>query len=121
MSFEDSWRMLLTHVVREALKEVLLPELTSLIVTMQQKPANGSLLTVDEVAAHCRATSSTVRTWIKAGSLKTVRVGHRYLVRPLDLDNFLFSSNDQQLGDSLDVNQHVVALLNKAKRKQAGE
>ncbi len=47
------------------------------------------LLLVDEVAARCRTSVSTVRFWIQTGKLRSVRPGRRRLVRRGDLERFL--------------------------------
>lgn len=47
------------------------------------------LLLLDEVAQICRSNLSTVRHWIRIGSLKSIRPGRRRLVRRKDLESFL--------------------------------
>jgi excisionase family DNA binding protein len=52
----------------------------------------GDLLLVGEVAAVCRTSVSTVRFWIQAGKLPSLRPGRRRLVRRADLERFLEQS-----------------------------
>jgi excisionase family DNA binding protein len=49
----------------------------------------SQLLLLDEVAREARVSLSTVRFWIGAGKLPSVRPGRRRLVRRSDLDAFL--------------------------------
>jgi excisionase family DNA binding protein len=49
----------------------------------------SQLLLLDEVAREARVSLSTVRFWIGAGKLPSVRPGRRRLVRRADLDAFL--------------------------------
>jgi len=49
----------------------------------------AELLRLDEVAALCRTSTSTVRWWILRGRLKSLKVGRRRLVRAADVRAFL--------------------------------
>ncbi len=50
---------------------------------------NTEFLLLDEVARCCRVPISTVRYWVAAAKLASVRPGRRRLVRRPDLDEFL--------------------------------
>lgn len=52
------------------------------------------MLTVTEVAAHCRGPVSSVRGWIYAGKLRSRKVGRRRLVAEADLLQFLEHGTD---------------------------
>ena len=49
----------------------------------------AQLLTVREVAATLRVSTMTVYRLIKAGELRSTRVGKGYRIRPADLELFL--------------------------------
>jgi excisionase family DNA binding protein len=49
----------------------------------------GQLLTVREVAATLRVSTMTVYRLIKAGALRSTRVGKGYRIRPADLERYL--------------------------------
>jgi excisionase family DNA binding protein len=58
------------------------------IMCMPQDGADD-LLFLDEVAQHARVSIESVRHWIKAGRLPSVRPGKRRMVRRSDLDVFM--------------------------------
>lgn len=47
------------------------------------------LLLIEEVAAICRASPSTVRFWIKTGKLRSIRPGLRRLIARSELQRLL--------------------------------
>jgi excisionase family DNA binding protein len=47
------------------------------------------LLLIEEVAAICRASPSTVRFWIKTGKLRSIRPGRRRLIARSELRRLL--------------------------------
>jgi excisionase family DNA binding protein len=47
------------------------------------------LLTIKEVAAHCRVSEKTVRRWIDATELPAARLGNQWRIRPADLRQFV--------------------------------
>jgi excisionase family DNA binding protein len=51
--------------------------------------ANDEYLVLEEVAAFCRASLSTVRFWIRTGKLRSFRPGRRRLVRRADVVAFV--------------------------------
>jgi excisionase family DNA binding protein len=51
----------------------------------------GEFLQLDEVADIARVSVSTVRHWIKAGRLPSLRPGRRRLVRREDFERFLIT------------------------------
>ncbi|MBP2316530.1 helix-turn-helix domain-containing protein [Azospirillum soli] len=51
-----------------------------------QPPA---LLTIPQIAERLQVSSKTIRRWIAAGDLPTVRLGRQLRVQPQDLDLFL--------------------------------
>jgi excisionase family DNA binding protein len=52
-------------------------------------PDDSEYLLLPEVAAACRTSVSTVRVWIAAGRLPSIRPGRRRLVHRLALARFL--------------------------------
>jgi excisionase family DNA binding protein len=44
------------------------------------------LLTVAQVAEVCNATNQTIRNWIKNGTLRSQRIGNRFLIPREELD-----------------------------------
>jgi excisionase family DNA binding protein len=52
----------------------------------------GELLTVREVAASLRVSTMTVYRLIKAGQLRSTRVGKGYRIRTSDLEKYLGSA-----------------------------
>jgi excisionase family DNA binding protein len=44
------------------------------------------LLTVSQVAEACNATNQTIRNWIRAGRLNSVRIGNRFLIPRQEVD-----------------------------------
>lgn len=53
---------------------------------------SSQLLLLEEVAREARVSLSTVRFWIGAGKLRSVRPGRRRLVRRSDFEAFLTGS-----------------------------
>lgn len=51
----------------------------------------SQLLLIEEVAQICRTSPSTVRLWIRAGRLRSLRPGRRRLIAAADLERFLRS------------------------------
>lgn len=47
------------------------------------------LLTVDEVAAQLRVQRATVYEWLKSGSLRGLKAGRVWRIRPADVEAFL--------------------------------
>lgn len=47
------------------------------------------LMTVEEVAEHCRVCYRSVLNWIEAGALPALKAGNQYRVRPADLEAYL--------------------------------
>jgi excisionase family DNA binding protein len=60
---------------------------------------SSDLLQLEEVAQIARVSVSTVRHWIKAGRLPSLRPGRRRMVRRTDFERFLGASpaNDNHL------------------------
>ena len=50
---------------------------------------SSELLTIAEAAKILKASVSTIRAWIRAGRLPSVKVGHFRRVRPDDLEAFI--------------------------------
>jgi excisionase family DNA binding protein len=63
----------------------------------------SQLLLLDEVAREARVSLSTVRFWIGAGKLPSVRPGRRRLVRRSDLDAFLNGDSADGVSDIPDA------------------
>ena len=54
------------------------------------EPSLGaSLLTVDDIAAHAKVSTKTVRRWIDAGDLPAILIGKVLRIKPDDLAQFL--------------------------------
>jgi excisionase family DNA binding protein len=51
--------------------------------------AEGKLLSVMEVAEEFSVTDQTIRNWIKAGTLKAVRIGRDHRIRREDVDELI--------------------------------
>lgn len=49
----------------------------------------SDFLTVAEVAAICRNDNATVINWIKAGKLRAIKPGQKWLITTVDLVEFL--------------------------------
>jgi excisionase family DNA binding protein len=47
------------------------------------------LLTLLEVAAACRVSPHTVRSWVKSGKLKAVKISRRLLFHPDEVKRFV--------------------------------
>ena len=51
-------------------------------------------LTVEEVSEKIKVHQNTIRIWIREGRLKAIKVGTRWKVSELSLDNFLFERKE---------------------------
>ena len=52
-----------------------------------------ALLTPVEVADHLHLTPYTIYAWLRSGRLPGIKIGHRWRVKPEDLDGFLASQS----------------------------
>lgn len=50
---------------------------------------SAALLTPEEVAEHLHLTPYTIYVWLRSGRLPGIKLGHRWRVKPEDLDEFL--------------------------------
>ncbi len=99
MSIEDD--------LRRIVREELVSALAELRTTSSSSPASAdALLTVEQVAERAGGVSAeTVRHWINTKQLRARRAGHRWVVRPLDLEQFL--SRDGDDADEPEREQHL--------------
>jgi excisionase family DNA binding protein len=58
---------------------------------MAEAPGTQTLLTVAEVADELRMNQQTIRNWIDAGTLPSVRIGRRVRIKRSDLDQLVES------------------------------
>jgi excisionase family DNA binding protein len=56
---------------------------------MTNQTAAPSLISVRSAAEHCSVSEATVRRWISAGTLPSLKVGGRRLIRVDDLAEFV--------------------------------
>ena len=59
------------------------------------------MLTVPEAASRSGRNAETIRRWIRAGRLRSTRVGTQYLVEPDELDSLTQGEDTLPLPDSL--------------------
>jgi excisionase family DNA binding protein len=100
------------QVVREEVRTVVREELGALREAAPAEPGPEratELLDVAGVAKLCHATAGTVRTWIQSGRLAARKAGHRYLVRPVDVERFLSA----RLAGEPDVEGQVSSILDR--------
>lgn len=50
---------------------------------------NLTYLTVDQAKMICHLSQDTLRKYIRSGKLKAKKVGVRYLIKPVDLQDFI--------------------------------
>jgi len=104
------------RIVREEMRAALAEFMVRGPVT---PPAGGAdYLSVDQAAKVARLHHSTVREWIKDGSLKAFRVGRVYRVRRADLDERLTARVAEPISAGIDERVSAM-LLKKAGRTQA--
>lgn len=49
----------------------------------------SDLMTIADVARHCRVSTKTVRRWIERRELPATRLGGQWRIRPRDLEHFV--------------------------------
>lgn len=102
---ETALRTLIREEVRAAvteLRQVLTPS----------HEAAPQLLSVGDVATRCSVTTETVRGWIHSEQLAARRAGHRWLVRPADLERFLAQTPSGH--ETISDDQHLQMLVRRA-------
>jgi excisionase family DNA binding protein len=79
--------------------------------------ASGAYLSIDEAAKIARLHHSTLREWIKDGSLKAFRAGRVYRIRRADLDERLTAKVAEPI--SAKVEEQVAAILARRSNRAA--
>lgn len=72
-----------------------------------------TMLTVEQVAERAGGVKpETVRGWIHRKELGARRAGHRWVVKPADLERFL--ARDTAEGETIEPEEHLRLLVNRA-------
>lgn len=81
-------------------------------------PTSEAMLTVEQVAERAGGVQpDTVRGWIHRKELAAQRAGHRWVVKPSDLERFL--AGDRSGRETISTGEHL-RLLSKRVRKATG-
>lgn len=115
MSIEDD--------IRRVVREELQPVISRLETALQRLEASTSspagVLTVEEVAQRAgNVTPETVRRWIDSKQLRARRAGHRWVVRPEDLEAYLSRSGGES--ETLSADQHMQLVAKRIARAAGG-
>ena len=84
---------------------------------MAEQDGAADYLSIDEAAKIARLHHSTIRGWIKDGSLKAFRAGRVYRIRRSDLDHRLTARVAEPR--AIQVEERVAAILTKRARRAA--
>jgi excisionase family DNA binding protein len=115
MTLETIVRDILRDEIRTAVREELRAQLGAPDAEPKQ-PAPEKLLQVEQVAEICgSAKPETVREWIRSGRLIARKAGHRYVVRPADVDRFL--TQQQQPEATPDADEQLDRIMSRLGRK----
>lgn len=105
--------------MREEVKAAV-AELRELLTSKRADAGDRPFLTVDQVAARAgNVKPETVRRWIDSGQLKARRAGHRWLVSPGDLEDFLADGAPQR--ETLSNDQHLALVKKRIANTGGGE
>ena len=97
------------RIVREEVRGALAEMLEKPPATAEE--ASQEYLSIDEAATIARLHHSTLREWIKDGSLKAYRAGRMYRIRRADLDDRLTAKVADPVAVAVEV--RVTAILAK--------
>lgn len=104
--------------IRRIVREEVRSAISEMIDNQAPKPDIGAdYLSIDEAAKIARLHHSTLRQWIKDGTLKAFRAGRVYRIRRADLDERLTAKVADPI--SLKVEERVSAILAKRARRAA--
>lgn len=113
---------MLEEFLFQNIRKIVREEVRSAIADLTQhsaaKPDTGTdYLSIDEAAKIARLHHSTIREWIKDGSLKAYRAGRVYRIRRADLDERLTSKVADPV--AVKIEERVTAILAKRASRAA--
>jgi excisionase family DNA binding protein len=105
--------------IRRIVREEVRGALAEILDRQPATPANAApeYLSIDEAASIARLHHSTLREWIKEGSLKAYRAGRVYRIRRADLDERLTARVADPV--AVAVEERVTAILAKRASRAA--
>jgi len=111
-------RELLTDALRdpavlEEFRAVVREELDAREAPLPQE-ADDRLMTVADVARYAGVKTATVRGWLRAGKLPSVRAGRQWRMRRAELDRFLAGAGQ---GEAVDVEAEAARIVAMASRR----
>ena len=104
------------------IRRIVREEIRGALTDMLEKPSTSTeatleYLSIDEAANIARLHHTTLREWIKDGSLKAYRAGRVYRIRRIDLDERLTAKVAEPV--AVAVEERVTAILAKRTNRAA--